>query len=208
MRTRVKICGLTRVEDALCAAHLGVDAIGLVFYSRSTRHVSIEKALEIVNALPVFVSVVGLFVDAGQDYIREVLAGVPIDCLQFHGHEPPDYCRRYGRPYLKAIAMQENTDVLGLAGQYHDAAGLLLDTYHPGIRGGSGTGFDWRWIPRHCPLPVVLAGGLTAANVGRAVAMVRPYAVDVSSGVEAEKGVKDAAKMAAFIRNTNEATVE
>lgn len=208
MRTRVKICGLTRVDDAISAARLGADAIGLVFYPGSARYISIEKAIEIVNALPVFVSVVGLFVDAEPEYIREVLARVAIDCLQFHGHESPERCRHYGKPYLKAIAMQQNTDVIALAGQYHDAAGLLLDTYHPGIKGGTGVGFDWHWVPRHCSLPIVLAGGLTAENVGRAVAMVRPYAVDVSSGVEVEKGIKDVVKMAAFIRNSNEAIKE
>ncbi|MCF7967282.1 phosphoribosylanthranilate isomerase [Methylobacter sp. Wu8] len=204
MRTRVKICGFTRVEDAVCAARLGVDAIGLVFYPLSPRHVDIGQAVKIVNALPAFVSVVALFVDEQESRINEVLDQVPIDCLQFHGDEPAEACRLYGKRYMKAVRMQDGIDIPGLARQYHDAAGLLLDAYDPGAKGGTGSRFDWNKIPEHCALPIVLAGGLDENNARQAVQTVRPYALDVSSGVEAEKGVKDALKMAAFIREVNE----
>ncbi|WP_020481590.1 phosphoribosylanthranilate isomerase [Methylomonas sp. MK1] len=206
MRTRVKICGFTQVEDALCAANLGVDAIGLVFYPPSPRNVSIEQAASISRALPAFVNVVALFVDAAPALIREVLSKARVDCLQFHGNEPADDCRIYDKPYIKAIRMQADTDVAGLQQQYHDAAGLLLDAYHPGVQGGSGSGFDWDLIPTTRSLPIILAGGLTPENAGEAIKAVKPYALDVSSGVEAGKGIKDAAKMAAFIRKTNQAT--
>ena len=204
MRTRVKICGFTRVEDAVYAAHLGVDAIGLVFYPPSPRHVEIEQAIKIVNALPAFTSVVALFVDEQEARIREVLARVSIDCLQFHGDEPAEACRIYGKRYIKAVRMQDGIDIGALALHYHDAAGLLLDAYHPGAKGGTGSQFDWELIPRQCTLPVILAGGLDETNAKQAVQTVRPYALDVSSGVEAEKGVKDSLKMAAFIKQVNE----
>jgi len=204
MRTRVKICGFTRVDDAVCAAHLGVDAIGLVFYPPSPRNIDIDQAVAIVNALPAFISVVALFVDEQEARIREVLARVPVDCLQFHGDEPAEACRIYGKRYMKAVRVQESTDVSLLAGQYHDAAGLLLDAYHPGAKGGTGSCFDWNLIPKQCALPIVLAGGLAVENARQAVQAVRPYALDVSSGVEAEKGIKDARKMAAFLKEVNE----
>jgi phosphoribosylanthranilate isomerase len=204
MRTRVKICGFTRVEDAIHAAHLGVDAIGLVFYPPSPRHVEIEQAVKIVNALPAFTSVVALFVDEQEARIREVLARVPIDCIQFHGDEPAEACRAYGKRYIKAVRMHEGIDTGVMALHYHDAAGLLLDAYHPGAKGGTGNQFDWELIPRQCSLPIILAGGLDETNAKQAVQTVRPYALDVSSGVEAEKGVKDSLKMAAFIKQVNE----
>lgn len=204
MRTRVKICGFTRVEDAVCAARLGVDAIGLVFYPPSPRNVGVEQAVKIVNALPTFVSVVALFVDEQESQIRKILQRVPIDCLQFHGDEPAEACRLYNKRYMKAVRVQHTIDISDLASQYHDAAGLLLDAYHPGAKGGTGSLFDWELIPEHCSLPIILAGGLDENNARHAVQAVRPYALDVSSGVEAEKGVKDALKMAAFIREVNE----
>jgi phosphoribosylanthranilate isomerase len=204
MRTRVKICGFTRVEDAVCAARLGVDAIGLVFYAPSPRNVDIEQAIKIVNALPAFVSVVALFVDEQEARIREVLELVPIDCLQFHGDEPPEACRLYGKRYIKAVRVQEGIDIARLAGHYHDAVGLLLDAYHPGAKGGTGSQFDWELIPDQCSLPVILAGGLDIDNARKAVQAVKPYALDVSSGVEEKKGIKDALKMATFIREVNE----
>jgi phosphoribosylanthranilate isomerase len=204
MRTRVKICGFTRVDDAVKAGNLGVDAIGLVFYPPSPRHVEIEKAAEIARALPAFVSVVALFVDAEHALIREVLDRVRVDCLQFHGNEPAEACRLYDKPYIKAIRMQPGINVTELERDYRDAAGLLLDAYHPGMPGGSGSGFDWDRIPQSRTLPIILAGGLTPENAGQAVRVVKPYALDVSSGVEAGKGIKDAAKMAAFIRKTNQ----
>ena len=204
MRTRVKICGFTQVSDAVTAAKLGVDAIGLVFYPPSPRHVSIEQATKIVDALPAFVNVVALFVDEKESKIRELISKVSIDCIQFHGDEAPADCRVYNKPYMKAIRMKPGLDVLEIAEQYHDASALLLDAYHPGIKGGSGNQFDWDLIPKDCSLPVVLAGGLQVDNIRQAIQSVRPYALDVSSGVESEKGVKDVAKMAAFIREINE----
>jgi len=205
MRTRVKICGFTRVDDALEAARLGVDAIGLVFFAASPRNVSVAHAVNISKSLPAFVSVVGLFVDAEPEWIREVLSIVNIDCLQFHGNETPEQCRIYGKPYIKAVRMQADTDLAAIQTQYADAAGLLLDAYHPGVMGGTGSRFDWDMIPDQCRLPIILAGGLSPDNAALAVQQVRPYALDVSSGVEAGKGIKDAAKMAAFIRKTNQA---
>ena len=204
MRTRVKICGFTQAKDAVAAANLGVDAIGLVFYPPSPRHVSIEQAKEIVEALPAFVTVVALFVDEQESQIREVLSHVSIDCIQFHGDESAAQCRVYNKPYMKAIRMKPDLDIMEIARQYNDATALLLDAYHPGIKGGSGSQFDWDLIPENCTLPVVLAGGLQVDNVRQAIQSVKPYALDVSSGVEAEKGIKDVAKMAAFIQQINE----
>lgn len=199
MRTRVKICGITRPQDAIAAAQAGADAIGLVFYPASPRAVEIEQAREIVTALPPFVTVVGLFVDADEATIRQVLAALPLDVLQFHGDESPGACRRYARPYIKALRMREEADVLGAAREYHDAAGLLLDTYQAGVPGGTGDSFDWRRVPAHLTTPVVLAGGLTPENVAEAVSTARPYGVDVSGGVESQKGIKDAWKIRSFI---------
>jgi len=204
MRTRIKICGFTQAKDAVVAANLGVDAIGLVFYPPSPRYVSIEQAKEIVAALPAFVTVVALFVDEQESQIREVLSHVSIDCIQFHGDESAGACRVYNKPYMKAIRMKPGLDIREIARQYNDATALLLDAYHPGIKGGSGSQFDWDLIPEDCSLPVVLAGGLQLDNVRQAIQSVKPYALDVSSGVEAEKGVKDVAKMTAFIQQINE----
>jgi phosphoribosylanthranilate isomerase len=204
MRTRVKICGFTQVNEAVIAAELGVDAIGLVFYPPSPRHVSIDQAIKIVSALPAFVTVVALFVDEKESAIRQVMSNVSIDCLQFHGDEQADECRIYHKPYMKAIRMKETVDVAKIAEQYHDASALLLDAYHSGIKGGSGQRFNWDLIPEKCLLPIVLAGGLDQNNVKQAIQSVKPYALDVSSGVELDKGVKDVAKMAAFIQEINE----
>ena len=199
MRTRIKVCGFTRKEDALSAASLGVDAIGLVFYRPSPRHVDIAQATVIVEALPAFVSVVALFVDEQERVIRDVLAQVPIDCLQFHGDESPESCRIYGKRYIKAARMRQDTEISVLAERYHDAAGLLLDAWHPAVQGGTGDCFDWDLVPKSCDLPIILAGGLDAGNVKLAIEQTQPYAVDVSSGVEAAKGLKDKDKMAAFV---------
>lgn len=204
MRTRVKICGFTRVEDAVNAALMGVDAIGLVFYPPSPRNVTIDQARSIVARLPAFTSVVALFVDEREERIREVLDRVSIDCIQFHGDESAAACRLYGKPYLKAIRMRADTDLARISAHYADASGLLLDAYHPDAKGGTGSRFDWQLIPRQCSLPIVLAGGLEAGNVRAAVQTARPYGVDVSSGVEAGKGIKDVARMAAFLNEVIE----
>jgi phosphoribosylanthranilate isomerase len=206
-RTRVKICGITRPQDAVAAARCGCDAIGLVFYAPSPRNVSVEAATEIVAALPPFVSAVGLFVDADEKEVGRVLDKVRLDLLQFHGAETPDECRRYGVPYMKAIRVQPGANLLQYATDYSDARALLFDTYTAGVAGGTGQVFDWSLIPKNLPRPVVLAGGLDADNVAAAIRQVRPYAVDVSGGVESAKGIKDAEKMAAFMRGVSNASL-
>jgi len=202
--TRIKICGITRAEDALSAANNGADAIGLVFYQRSPRHVNVAQAKLLAGTLPPFVTVVGLFVNAEAAFVREVLANVPLDMLQFHGDETPEYCAQFDRPYLKAIRVKTGVDLLQCASDFRSAKGLLLDAHVEGIPGGTGTAFDWTLIPKQLPLPVILSGGLDAENVATAIKQVRPYAVDVSSGVEAGKGIKDAAKVAAFINEVKQ----
>lgn len=205
--TRVKICGITRVEDARVAAEAGADAIGLVFYEKSPRYVVVEQARAILAALPPFVTSVGLFVDAPAEHVRAVFAELALDLLQFHGEEPPAYCRAFGRPYVKAVRVKAGVDLLHYAASYPDARGLLLDAFVPGVPGGTGERFDWSLIPRGLPLPVVLSGGLDPENVAEAIRRVRPWAVDVSSGVEAAKGIKDAARIAAFIRGVRDAAL-
>ncbi len=205
--TRVKICGITRPEDALEASRLGADAIGLVFHALSPRYVDVERARAVLARLPAFVTSVGLFVDAPAERVHGVLAALPLDLLQFHGEEPADYCRAFGRPYLKAVRVRPGVDLVEYAARYGDARGLLLDAYVAGVPGGTGQAFDWSLIPSDLPLPVILSGGLDPDNVGEAIRRVRPWAVDVSSGVEAEKGIKDAGKMAAFIRGVRNADV-
>ncbi|MFZ5594957.1 MAG: phosphoribosylanthranilate isomerase [Pseudomonadota bacterium] len=199
-RVRVKICGITRREDALAAVALGADAIGLVFYRQSPRAVSIAQAQAMVHALPPFVTVTGLFVDAPEPEVRAVLDQVRVDLLQFHGDEPPGDCNRYGKPYIKAVRMRGGVDVAAIASQHADASGLLLDSYRAGVAGGTGDTFDWTRVPRDLDKPVILAGGLTPENVAEAIRQVQPYAVDVSGGVETAKGIKSADKIAAFMR--------
>lgn len=206
--TRIKICGITRVEDALSAAHTGADAIGLVFYDKSPRHVSLQQAALLAAAMPPFVTLVGLFVNASADEVRRVLQAVPLDVLQFHGEEEPDYCAQFGRPYLKAIRVKAGVDLVQYAALFSGAQGLLLDAFVDGTHGGTGSSFDWGLIPQHLTLPVILSGGLHAGNVAEAIRQIRPYAVDVSSGVEAGKGIKDAAKIAAFINEVNKIDVQ
>jgi phosphoribosylanthranilate isomerase len=199
MATRIKICGITRPEDAWRAAELGADAIGLVFYEPSPRNVSVEQASEILDILPPFVTSVGLFVNASADEINNILELLNLDLLQFHGEESPEFCASFGRPWIKAIRMAEGVDLHAEAERYADAWGLLLDAYHPALPGGTGESFEWDRVPSDLPTSVILAGGLSADNVGEAIRTVRPYAVDVSGGVEAEKGIKDWGKMADFV---------
>lgn len=199
MATRIKICGITRIEDARTAISAGADAIGLVFDPNSPRSVSVEQGRAISAAIPPFIGVVGLFVDAAPEHIRAVLSRVGLSLLQFHGSETPEQCRIHGRPYLKAIRMRDDTDLRTAERRFDDAIGLLLDAYVENLAGGSGETFDWERIPANRAKPIVLAGGLTADNVGEAIRRVRPEAVDVSSGVESAKGVKDADKIAGFI---------
>ena len=216
MQTRIKICGITRVDDGVAAAHAGADAIGLVFWAGTPRVVAVERARAIIAALPPFVSIVGLFVDPAADHVRATLAAVPLDLLQFHGSEPPEFCRGFGRRYLKALPVAAGAKAAGLiecAQRYGDAAGLLFDAPPAeGLPGGTGRTFDWSTLPKGLPQPVVLSGGLSVVNVAEAIRRVRPSAVDVSSGVEARdaagqpiKGVKDRALIAAFIEEVRNA---
>jgi len=200
VRTRVKICGITRHEDALAAARLGADALGLVFYAPSPRSVDAVRAREILRGLPPFVTVVGLFVNAARYEIERMLREVPIDLLQFHGEESPQDCEAFGRPYVKAVRMREGVDLAQMRAVYRGASALLLDAYRPGAPGGTGMAFDWDRIPGDLSGEIILAGGLSPDNVATAIRRVRPYAVDVSGGVERSKGVKDASKIAAFLR--------
>jgi phosphoribosylanthranilate isomerase len=205
-RTRVKICGITRADDALAAAVMGADAIGLVFYENSPRHVEIEQAAAICSQLPAFVTIVALFLDAEPAYVNDVLTRVPIDLLQFHGAEDPTYCDRFGRPYIKTLGMGSLSQQ-GLISQskaYRNARGLLLDSNPHGAAGGSGATFDWNTIPE-LNKPLILAGGLTVANVAGAIRRVHPWAVDVSSGVEAKKGLKNADLISAFMQEVENA---
>jgi len=206
VRTRIKICGITRVEDARVAAESGADAIGLVFYPPSPRNLSLEQARAIIAAVPPFVSVVGLFVDPAQDQVESVLSVCSLGLLQFHGDEAPGFCDGFGLPYIKAARVRADSDLVQYLSPYEAARGWLLDAYHDRLYGGTGAPFDWKLIPRDLARPVILSGGLTPDNVGAAVRQVTPWAVDVSSGVESAKGIKDAAKIAAFIagvRNEN-----
>lgn len=204
MRTRVKICGITRVEDALAAVNAGADAIGLVFYAPSPRCVSVAQAQKIVAAIPPFVSVVGLFVNAPTAEIQFILSQVRLDIIQYHGDETPDVCKQINLPYYKAIRVKADTNLLQYALEFESAKALLLDTYTEAAFGGTGQVFDWNLIPKNMTKPVILAGGLTAENVVHAIKQVQPYAVDVSGGVEVVKGIKDIAKIAAFMQGVKE----
>lgn len=203
LRTRVKICGITRPEDALAAARWGADAIGLVFYPPSPRAVTLDQALAVSRVLPAFVSTVALFVDPARAEVEAVLAALPVDLLQFHGHEAADFCAAFGRPYIKALAVREGHDVAAVAAGYGAARGILLDTYRPGVPGGTGETFDWSNMPVGLAQPLILAGGLNARNVAAAIRRVQPYAVDVSGGVERARGSKDEDLIAAFMQEVN-----
>ena len=207
MATAVKICGITRVEDALAAAHAGAHAIGLIFYAGSPRHVPHDVARRVVDALPAFVTPVALFVDAKSIDVERVIGEVKPQLLQFHGDETAEFCERFGLPYIKSAKVRRGVDLIQYARRYTTAKGLLLDTFVDGSHGGTGATFDWALIPDQFPLPLILAGGLHPDNVADAIRRVRPWAVDVSSGVEAAKGIKDAAKIAAFIRGVRNADV-
>jgi phosphoribosylanthranilate isomerase len=208
MRTRVKICGITRAEDARSAIEYGADAIGLVFFEGSPRHVTLEQAGRITAAVAPFVTVVGLFVDASPSGIRHVLEHVPLSLLQFHGHESNDDCNGYSLPFIKSVAMKPGTDLREQIRAYPDAAGILLDAWQPQSHGGGGQVFDWTQVPHDLEAPVILAGGLTAANVAAAIRQVRPYAVDVSSGVESTKGIKSAGMISAFMKGVTDSDAE
>jgi phosphoribosylanthranilate isomerase len=200
LRTRVKICGITRAQDATALVQSGADALGLVFFPKSPRHVTLQQARKIATGIAPFVTVTGLFVNASADSIKEVLASVPLGLLQFHGEETNDQCNCFGLPFIKSIPMKSGTDLLSLMSAYPDAAGFLLDAWQPDTHGGGGIVFDWQQIPEGIHTPLVLAGGLTPGNVATAIRTVKPYAVDVSTGVERDKGIKSREKIEAFMR--------
>ena len=199
--TKVKICGFTNAENARDAAIAGVDAIGLVFYNKSPRNVAMQRAREIVSALPPFVNRVGLFVNANPSFIDEVLCEVPLDTLQFHGDEVVGDCTQYQMPFIKSLRVTSKTNVVQLADNFSEASALLLDSHNPNSYGGTGEVFDWMLARVNIDLPIILAGGLNSENVSDAISQVNPYAVDASSGVESAPGVKDIDKILAFIRS-------
>ncbi|RPI45884.1 MAG: phosphoribosylanthranilate isomerase [Betaproteobacteria bacterium] len=205
MRTRIKICGITRAADARVACLAGADALGFVFFAPSPRNVAPEVVREILGSLPPFVTSVGLFVDPDPEFVRRTLAVARVDLLQFHGDESPQFCGSFGVPFIKAVRMRPEVDLLEYARRFRSARGLLLDTYVSGIQGGTGIRFDWGLIPADFPLPIVLSGGLDPDNVAEAVRQARPWAVDVSSGVEAAKGVKDPQRILDFIAGVRDA---
>ncbi len=202
-RVRVKYCGITTTENAQFAASLAIDAIGLVFYAKSPRCVDIEQATKIIAVLPPFISVIGLFVNPTADYVAQVTAKVALNMLQFHGDESETFCNSFVLPYMKAVRMAPNVDVLTEIGRYTSASGILLDSYHDKYAGGTGEKFDWSRVPDSCTMPIILAGGLNIDNVTEAILKTNPYAVDVSSGIEASKGIKDNVKMQRFMNEVN-----
>jgi phosphoribosylanthranilate isomerase len=190
-RTRIKVCGLTQLDQALYCAELGADSIGLVFHPPSSRLIEIDAAISIRRALPPFVTVTVLFLNEQQEWMQQVVDAVRPDCLQFHGNETAEVCEQFELPYIKSIPMASVTDVLGYARGFPHAQGFLMDSNMAGAMGGSGDTFDWTRIPASFDLPVILAGGLNAGNVAEAIARVKPWGVDVSSGVEVSRGIKD-----------------
>jgi len=201
--TKVKICGFTEPDNARDASIAGVDAVGLVFYDKSPRNVDVQKAQEIIDALPPFVNRVGLFVNANPSFVDEILCEVPLDTLQFHGDESLLDCTQYQMPFIKSLRVRPDTNIVQVAEQFSSASAILLDSFNPSNFGGTGEAFDWSLACVDISLPIILAGGLNSDNVSSAIRQVRPYAVDASSGVESAPGVKDIDKIEAFIRNTN-----
>ncbi len=204
-RTRVKICGIRRLDDALAAVEAGADALGFVFYEKSPRAISARQAADIIAKLPAFVSTVGLFVNASNEQLREVLHSCSLDLLQFHGDETAEFCESVGHPYLRALRMRDGIDVAAEASRYSGARAILLDSYKPGVPGGTGETFDWQKIPTRRNFPLLLAGGLNSDNVGEAIASCRPWAVDVSGGVELQPGIKSPERIRQLIQAVAEA---
>ncbi|MGO1460989.1 MAG: phosphoribosylanthranilate isomerase [Marinobacter sp.] len=203
MKTRIKICGLTRVEDVKAAVDKGADALGFVFYAPSPRAITAEEGEVLARQAPAFVSVVGLFVNPTEEQVREVLGRVPLDLLQFHGDETPEFCGRFGRRWIKAVRVQKAEQIKQAFNDYQLASGLLVDAWDPHRYGGTGSTFNWDLVPAQRSLPLILAGGLSSANVAGAVEKVRPWAVDVSGGVEISKGIKDIEKISDFIKEAH-----
>lgn len=205
MRTRIKFCGMTNVEDAIFAAELGVDAIGLIFVPDSSRLVTVSKARIIIQALPAWVSTVVVVANQSAEEIKNLITALPFDMLQFHGDESPEFCQQFNKPYIKAIRMHEDINALSLIEQYHTANGFLLDNYSADTLGGTGKTFDWKKVPAIVSQPIILAGGLTPVNVTQAIKQVHPYGVDVVSGIESRPDCKDHTKMRHFITEVKNA---
>ena len=204
MSVRVKVCGITRCEDAKIAVQLGVDAIGFVFWPKSVRYISPDLARQIATNIPPFICTVGVYVDPDLEWVEETVKVAKINLLQFHGDESPEFCNQFSQPYIKAIRVKQDTDLLQYVEWYSTAKGLLLDTYTVDMPGGTGHVFDWRLIPQHLPMPLILSGGLNSNNVAMAIKQIQPWAVDVSSGVEASKGIKDEKKIFAFMQGVKQ----
>ena len=198
-RTQIKICGFTRSADAERAVELGADALGLVFYPPSPRNITVAQAQDICAVLPPFTALTALFLNAERSVIKDVLAAVPVSLLQFHGTETPEFCRSFNRPWMKSVSMKSTANVSDYCAAYEGARGFLLDSNIAGAAGGSGDVFDWSLVPTNIEAPLILAGGLDVENVRQAILSVRPCAVDVSSGVESAKGIKDTDLMRRFI---------
>ncbi len=204
MSVHVKVCGITRSEDARAAVQLGVDAIGFVFWPQSARYIDPYSARLIAAVIPPFVCTVGVYVDPDASWVEETARVAQLNLLQFHGDETPEFCNQFFQPYIKAIRVKQDTDLLQYAERYHTARGLLLDTYAADLPGGTGHAFDWHLIPPQLPLPMILSGGLNPDNVTEAIRQTQPWAVDVSSGVEAVKGIKDEKKIFAFMQGVRQ----
>ena len=200
MGVKVKICGITSVKDALAVAYSGADAIGLVFYPKSSRHISIEQAIEICAVLPPFITIVALFLDAEKSIVEEVINKVPVNILQFHGSESPEYCRSFSLPYMKAVGMIGLDNFSEYADKYTDAKAFLVDGHAPGAAGGTGNSFNWQDIPSDYPKPIILAGGLNPDNIADAIRSTSVYAMDLSSGVEILPGIKSEEKITALMQ--------
>lgn len=207
MRTRTKICGITRLEDAKASIHAGCDALGFVFYKESPRYIALDAFKVIAKELSPFVTKAGLFVNADPAEIEEAIRSGLVNVLQFHGDETPDFCRQFKFPYIKAVAVSSSVDLLQYAKDFYDAEALLLDASHEHLKGGTGQTFDWNLIPHSLSKPIILAGGLNVDNVKEAINQVKPYAVDISGGVEDSKGIKNSLKIQAFIKETQDATL-
>ena len=204
MSVRVKVCGITRSEDAIAAVQCGADAIGFVFWPHSARYIDPESARRIAEVIPPFICTVGVYVDPDAAWVEETARAAKLNLLQFHGDESPEFCNQFPQPYIKAIRVKPDTDLLQYAQRYGAAKGLLLDTYAADMPGGTGHAFDWQLIPQQLSLPLILSGGLNPDNVARAIKQTQPWAVDVSSGVEASKGIKDKKKIIAFMQGVKQ----
>ena len=207
MRTRVKVCGITKKEDALLAADLGVDALGFVFYKDSPRYIDPGKVGEITSALHPFILRVGLFVNSNEDAVRDSIKKSKINFLQFHGDESEKYCNQFNLPYIKSISMKDGVNLLECCSEYRSASALLLDTYNKKLKGGTGEVFDWKKIPNNLSSPLIIAGGLNPENIENLIKLVNPFCVDVSGGVEINKGIKDKEKMKKFMIGVHNATL-